>query len=120
MQRIIADLVILALQYYQRRTNLEKVCGRYQLSNRVKAAITTSLLNNLGMFTDESKLLVIDSSQLRRKREKCREEIRREEVSNFTLLLYFIVLGWQNRCNPGYFRRIKWKNAQITPTGKAL
>ena len=67
------------------------MCERYQLSVRAGAAIATSTLQEMGMVTDKDKLLVIDPSKLRRERERCREEIRQEEISNFKFIagLYF-------------------------------
>ena len=69
------------------------------------------------IVTDKDKSFVIDPSKLRGERERCREEIRQEEVSNFKFVtgLYF---ERQKRCNPGYSRRTKWKKCADPPNLK--
>ena len=81
----------LTLQNRQRWTNLARMCERYQLSDRAGAAIATSTLQDMGMITENDKLLIIDPSKLRRERERCREEIRQKESFNFKFVtgLYF-------------------------------
>ena len=78
-------------QNRRRWTNLARMCERYQLSDRVGAAIATSTLQYMEIVTNEDKSLVIDPSKLRRERERCRKEICQEEVSNFKYVsgLYF-------------------------------
>ena len=67
---------IATLQNRQRWTNLARMCQRYQLSDKVGAAIATHTLQDMEMVTDKDKSLVIDASKLRSERERCREEIR--------------------------------------------
>ena len=49
------------------------------------AAIANSVMQDLGLITDDDKTYVIDRSKLRRERERCRAEIRKKEQENFKL-----------------------------------
>ena len=72
-------------------TNLARMSERYQLSDRAAAAIANSVLQDVGLITEDNKTNVIDRSKLRRERERCRNEIREEEKENFQYVdaLYF-------------------------------
>ena len=92
---------------------------RYQLSDRARAAISTSTLQDMGMVTDKDKSLVIDPSKLRRERERCREEIHQEEVSNFKFVTG-LCFDSRKDATQVISRRTKWKNVQTYPTCRAL
>ena len=66
--------------------NLARMCDRYQLSDRAGAAVGTSVLQDLGLVTNDDRSLVIDHQKLRRERERCREEIRKKEQENFNFV----------------------------------
>jgi len=50
-------------------SNLARMCERYQVSDRAAAAAANSVLEDVGMVTDDDKTCVIDRSKLRRERE---------------------------------------------------
>ena len=72
-------------------SNLAKMSERFQISDRAAAAIANSVMQDLGLITDDDKTYVIDRSKLRRERERCRAEIRKKEQENFKLVnaIYF-------------------------------
>ena len=74
------------------------MCERYQLSVRAGAAIASSVLQNLGLVSEENRSMIIDYHKLRRERQKYHEEIRRQE-ENFSLVdgLYLEVAKMQHR-----------------------
>ena len=72
-------------------SNLARMSERFQISDRAAAAISNSVMQDLGLITDDDKTYVIDRSKLRRERERCRPEIRKKEQENFKLVnaIYF-------------------------------
>ena len=72
-------------------SNLARMSERFQISDRAAAAIANSVMQDLGLITDDDKTYVIDRSKLRRERERCRAEIRKKEQENFKLVnaIYF-------------------------------
>ena len=62
------------------------MCLSYQLSDRARAAIATSTLQDMGMITENDKSLITDLSKLRREKERCREAICQKESFNFTFV----------------------------------
>ena len=71
--------------------NLARMCDRYQLSDRAGAAVGTSVLQDLGLVTNDDRSLVIDHQKLRRERKRCREEITKNKKistlsADFTLM----------------------------------
>ena len=46
--------------------NLARMCERFQISDRAAAAIANSVMQDLGLITDDDKTYVIDRSKLRR------------------------------------------------------
>ena len=72
-------------------SNLARMSERFQVSDRAAAAIANSVMQDLGLITDNDKSYVIDRSKLRRERERCRTEIREKEQENFKLVnaIYF-------------------------------
>ena len=52
---------------------------RYQISDRAAAATGSTTLKDFGVVTDYDASLVINSSKLRRERQKYRDEIRKAE-----------------------------------------
>ena len=71
--------------------NLARMCERFQISDRAAAAIANSVMQDLGLITDDDKTYVIDRSKLRRERERCRAVFREKEHENFKLVnaIYF-------------------------------
>ena len=57
--------------------NLFRMCEHYQLSDKAGAAITSSVLQNLGLVNEENRSMIIDYHKLRSERQKYREEIRK-------------------------------------------
>ena len=55
------------------------VCERYEVSDRVVAAIASATLKAFGIVTEKDKRYVVDRTKLRRERQKYREEIRNKE-----------------------------------------
>ncbi|KAJ2945333.1 hypothetical protein O0L34_g9424 [Tuta absoluta] len=55
---------------------LARICDRYGVSNRSAAAITTAVLEDLGLVSSEEKSLVVDKSKLRRARNKVRNNLQ--------------------------------------------
>ena len=72
-------------------SNLARMSERFQISDRAAAPIANSVMQDLGLITDDDKTYVIDRSKLRREREQCRAEIRKKEQENFKLVnaIYF-------------------------------
>ena len=72
-------------------SNLARMSERFQISDRAAAAIANSVMQDLGLITDDDKTYVIDRSKLRKERERCRAEIRKKEQENFKLVnaIYF-------------------------------
>ena len=72
-------------------SNLARMSERFQISDRAAAAIANSVMQDLGLITDDDKTYVIDRSKLQRERERCRAEIRKKEQENFKLVnaIYF-------------------------------
>ena len=50
-------------------SNLARMSERFQISNRAAAAIANSVIQDLGLITEDDKTYVIDRSKLRRERE---------------------------------------------------
>ena len=71
--------------------NLARMCERFQISDRAVAAIANSVMQDLGLITDDDKTYVIDRSKLRRELERCRAVIREKKQENFKLVnaIYF-------------------------------
>ena len=71
-------------------SSLARMSERFQVSDRVAAAIANSV-QDLGFITENDKTYVIDRSKLRRKRERSRTEIREKKQENFKLVnaIYF-------------------------------
>ena len=67
-------------------SNLARLSERFQISDRSAAAIANSVMQDLGLITDDNKTYVIDRSKLRRERERYRAEIRKKEQENFKLV----------------------------------
>ena len=78
-------------QNRKRWLNLARMCERYQLSDKAAAAIAYSVLVDVGKITKDDKTCVIDRSKLIREREKCRQEIQKDEQQNFRFVnaIYF-------------------------------
>ena len=53
---------------------LSETCDRYAISDRSAAAISSAVLQDIGVITNEDKARVIDRSKIRRQRLKKREE----------------------------------------------
>ena len=72
-------------------SNLARMSERFQISNRAAAAIANSVMQDLGLITDNDKTYVIDRSKLQRERQRCHAEIRKKEQENFKLVntIYF-------------------------------
>ena len=73
-------------QIEQNRSSLREVavtCERFGISDRAGAAIATATLKAFGIVTDTNKTNVIDRSELRRKRQKYREKIQKDEELQF-------------------------------------
>ena len=72
-------------------SNLARMSERYQISDRAAAAIANSVMQDLDLITDNDMTYVTDRSKLRRERERCRAEIRKNEQENFKLVntIYF-------------------------------
>ena len=66
--------------------NLSLLCERFNVSNRVGAALGTGALKDHGLVTDTDTKFVIDRSKLRRERNKYRREIQAEEEKLFGLV----------------------------------
>ena len=66
--------------------NLFRMCEHYQLPHKAGAAIASSVLQDLGLVNEENRSMIIDYNKLRRERQKCREEIRKQEKENFSLV----------------------------------
>ena len=69
------------------------VCERYEVSGRAGAAMASATLKTFGIVTEEDKRYVVDRSQLRRERQKYREEIRNKEQELFELVDSIFVDG---------------------------
>ena len=54
-------------------------CDRYQVPDRVPAAIASAVLKDYDIITDSDSSQVIDGSKVRREREKYRKTIQKEE-----------------------------------------
>ena len=76
-------------------SNLARMSERFQISDRAAAAIANSVMQDLGLITDDDKTYVIDRSKLRRERGRCRAEIRKKEQENFKLVnaIYSTLMG---------------------------
>lgn len=70
-------------QNRQSYRNLAKCCDRYNLSDRVGAALATSVLMDHGLVSNTNQSFAIDRNKLRREREKYRFEIQPEEDQLF-------------------------------------
>ena len=66
--------------------NLVSAAERYQVSDRVAAAIANAALKDAGYLTETDKQHVIDKNKLRRERAKYRTEIQAEESANYKLV----------------------------------
>ena len=64
-------------------SNLARMSERFQISDRTAAAIANSVMQDLGLITDDDKTYVIDHSKLQREQEQCRAEIRKKEQEKF-------------------------------------
>ena len=70
----------------QNRSSIREVavtCERFGISDRAGAAIATATLKAFGIVTDTNKTNVIVRSELRRERQKYREEIQKDEELQF-------------------------------------
>ena len=67
------------------------MCEQYQLLDRAAAAIASNVLVDIGIITEDDQTCLIDRSKPKREREKCRQEIQKEEQQNFTFVnaIYF-------------------------------
>ena len=71
--------------------NLVLACNRYQVSDRVAAAIASAVLKYYDIITDMDSSQVIDRSKIRRERAKYRKAIQKKEEEHFENVnsLYF-------------------------------
>ena len=70
--------------------NLFRMCERYQLSDRAGAAIASSVFQDLGLVNEENRSMIIDYHKLRRKRQKHRKEIRKQQEEKLQSCRWFI------------------------------
>ena len=61
------------------------MCERYQLSDRARAAIATSTLQDMEIVNGEDKSLVIDPSKLKRKKSSEKKFIKEFPILNLLL-----------------------------------
>lgn len=64
------------------------LCDRYGISDRACAALATSTLEISGTISPENRNLIIDRSKLRRSRNKAREELQSENITNVVGLFF--------------------------------
>ena len=86
VSQFLAEMPNPSIQNRKKWPNLARICERYQLSDRAAAAVANSVLVDVGLVTEDDKTRIIDRSKLRRKRERCRNEIRSKEQQNFGLV----------------------------------
>ena len=74
---------------------LARMCERYQVSDRAGAAIANSALQDAKVTAPSDKSFAIDKNELRRQRNKCRQEIRTEDEF-FISVNGVYVNGWKD------------------------
>lgn len=62
--------------------SLALVCERTGVSDRAAAMIASSATKDLGIISDEQKLMIIDRSKVRRERKKMRKQSQNKESSS--------------------------------------
>lgn len=68
---------------------MARTCDRYAVSDRAAAVIASSVLEDVGLITNEDKTSVIDRNKLRRERLKKRKKLQHEQTLDVLRGLYF-------------------------------
>ncbi|KAK4871936.1 hypothetical protein RN001_016060 [Aquatica leii] len=80
-----ALLTITYAQMHKTLPTAARECDRWGLSDRSAAAVSSALLQDLGIVTENDTASVIDRSKIRRERQKCRSKLQSDGRKNLVL-----------------------------------
>ncbi|XP_017476032.1 PREDICTED: uncharacterized protein LOC108366213 isoform X2 [Rhagoletis zephyria] len=68
--------------------NFAMMCDRFGVSDRVAAALATSLMKDMGVKDEQGTFIIMDKSKVRREKGKCRQEVLRRKYDASSLIAF--------------------------------